>query len=269
VAREPIVEVLADEWAEIVALGNDLGPEQWDSPSECPGWTVRDLVSHMVGTERSLLGEPEPPEPPPTPHVKNEVGASNERWVAERRHRPGSYVLAEFAAVTVRRLAELRSRPAARFDEVGPSPVGMVPYREFLAVRVMDCWVHEQDIRVATGRPGRIEGEPAAVALGRIAAAMPFVVGKRAAAPEGSSVRFEVTGPGGRRLDIAVRGGRAAPVEEPDWEPTATVTLDAGTFWRLGCGRISGDDAVGRGLVRLAGDDRLAAAVLGSMAFMI
>src|SRR6476646_6337084 len=27
-----------------------LTPEQWDSPSECDGWTVRDVVAHMTAS---------------------------------------------------------------------------------------------------------------------------------------------------------------------------------------------------------------------------
>jgi uncharacterized protein (TIGR03083 family) len=271
VAGDEIVDVLAEEWAAIVELGEGLAPADWDRPSECPGWDVKDLVSHMIGTERSLLGDPEPPEPPEPapPHVRNGVGAGNERWVAARRPRPGADVLAEFGDVTARRLAQLGSFPPERFEEAGPSPVGVVPYREFMAVRVMDCWVHEQDMRVALGRPGRVEGRPAEVALGRIASAMPFVVGKRAAAPEGSSVRFEVQGPGGRRLDVLVRDGRAGVADELDGTPTSTLTMSTDAFWRLGCGRIGAEIALAEGLAAVGGDDALGRAVLGSMAFMI
>jgi uncharacterized protein (TIGR03083 family) len=273
VGSEEIVDVLAEEWSAIVSLGEGLSPADWDTASECPGWSVRDLVAHMVGTERSLLGDPLPQTTEPTEavpaHVRNAMGAANERWVAERRGLPGAAVVAEFAEVTDRRLAELRAGPPERFEEVGPSPVGMVPYREFMAVRVMDCWVHEQDMRVATGRPARIEGRPAEVALGRIASAMPFIVGKRAGAPEGSSVRFEVEGALGRRLDVRVSDGRAALAETLDAPPTATIVLGTEAFWRLGCGRIGGDEALERGLATLGGDEALGRAVLASMAFMI
>jgi uncharacterized protein (TIGR03083 family) len=270
-ASEEIVGVLAEEWTAIAELGGNLAVADWDRPSECPGWSVRDLVAHMIGTERSLLGDPEPPETPdPAPaHVRNAVGAGNERWVAERRDRPGAEVLAEFGEVTARRLAQLRSFPPERFEEAGPSPVGTVPYREFMAVRVMDCWVHEQDMRVATDRPRRFQGPSAAVAMGRITSALPFVVGKRAGAGEGSSVRFEVEGPGARRLDVVVRDGRAGFTDGLDGDPTATLTLSADALWRLGCGRINGETALAEGLAAVEGDGALGHAVLGSMAFMI
>jgi uncharacterized protein (TIGR03083 family) len=266
---EPIIDVLDDAWSAIGELGDALEAGEWDLPSECPGWTVRDVLAHMVGTEHSLLGDDSPP-PLSTPaHVHNEVGARNEGWVASLRGHGGHEVLAEFREVTSRRLVEMRSWPSARFEEVGPSPVGPVPYREFMNVRVMDCWIHEQDMRVATARPGHREGPAATLAIDRLASAMPFVVGRQAKAPDGSSVRFELTGSVPRRLDVVVRNGRAAIDGALASEPTTEVWMDLEVFWRLGCGRVTGQAARSAGLVELRGDTALGERVVDSMAFMI
>ena len=56
----------------------------------------------------------------------------NEAWVEARRRVPGNEVLAEFVETTDRRLDALRAMPPERFDVVGWSPVGEVPYREFM-----------------------------------------------------------------------------------------------------------------------------------------
>jgi uncharacterized protein (TIGR03083 family) len=268
--EEPVITILAEEWAAIDALGRDLGEAEWDLPSECPGWTVRDVLSHLIGIERTLLGE-EPP-PPLTelpPHVENEIGARNEAWVASRRSRPGHDILLEFRDVTARRLADLRAQPQSRFEQIGPSPVGEVPYREFMHVRVMDSWVHEQDIRVATARPGHDSGPAAQLAMDRLCSAMPFVVGKQAGAPDGSAVRFELRGPSERRIDVLVRDGRAKAVTVLDEAPTATLDMASEVFWRLTCGRVDGKAARLAGLVEIDGDAELASRVLDSMAFMI
>jgi uncharacterized protein (TIGR03083 family) len=267
-SQEPVVDVLEDVWTAIGELGDILDEVDWELPSECPGWTVRDVLSHMVGTERSLLGDTAP-DPVPAPHVHNDIGARNEGWVAARRTRRGPEVVSEFREVTGRRLAQLRSWPSSRFDEMGPSPVGEVPYREFMRVRVMDCWVHEQDIRTATARPGHREGPAATLAIDRLTSAMPFVVAKQARAPEGSMVRVEVTGPLPRTLDIVVHGGRGTVSPVLESEPTAEVRMDLDVFWRLGCGRVTGEAARGAGLVELRGDTELAERVADSMTFMI
>jgi MDMPI C-terminal domain len=144
-----------------------------------------------------------------------------------------------------------------------------VPYREFMRVRVMDCWVHEQDMRVATARPGHREGPSANLAVDRLASAMPFIVGKKAGAPDGSSVRFELTGIPPRRLEVVVRGGRASLDDLHETDPTAEIRMDLEVFWRLGCGRVTGEAARGAGLVELRGDTELGERVVDTMAFMI
>jgi uncharacterized protein (TIGR03083 family) len=267
---EPVVAILDEEWRAISALAGDLADAEWDLPSECPGWTVRDVLSHLIGIERSLLGDPSPPALADLPpHVANEIGARNEAWVVSRRSLPGRAVLEEFREVTARRLAELGASPAARFDEIGPSPVGAVPYREFMRVRVMDCWVHEQDMRVATARPGHDSGPAAQLSLERIAAAMPFVVGKQAGAPEGASVRFELRGEMPQRIDVVVRDGRAATVPTLPDQPTAVLDMGVEAFWRLACGRVDGRSARLAGLVVVDGENELACRVLDSMPLMI
>lgn len=272
-AHETVVDLLAEEWAAIAELGVGLGDQEWDLPSECPGWTVRDVLSHMVGTERSLLGDPPPPRDGPLPtYVRNPVGATNEAWVDARRRLPGPEVLGEFRNVTAARLQQLREAAAERFDEIGPSPVGEVPYRVFMQVRLMDCWVHEQDMRVATGRPGHGLGPVAELSMDRLVSAMPFVVGKQAKAPDGKTVRFDLLGPSERRFDVAVRDGRAAFVaaaEEDPPGPDAVLTMDAEVFWRLACGRVTGQAAVAAELVAVGGDAGLGQRVLDAMAFMI
>ena len=47
---------LADTWSALAALGRQLEPAEWELPTECPGWQVRDHCAHVVGTESALLG---------------------------------------------------------------------------------------------------------------------------------------------------------------------------------------------------------------------
>ena len=111
--------------------------------------------------------------------------------------------------------------PKSKFDEVGWSPVGEVPYRQFMETRILDTWAHEQDIRRAVGRPGGRNGVGEAITLDRCARSMPFVVGKRVAPPDGTSVLFAVTGVMGRKVNVAVDQGRAslAPAVARPWTP--------------------------------------------------
>jgi uncharacterized protein (TIGR03083 family) len=132
-----------------------------------------------------------------------------------------------------------------------------------MRIRVMDIWFHEQDIREAVGRPGHLEGMAPAVVLDEVSAAIGYVVGKRAAAPAGSSVRFELTGPMARRIDVEVTD-RARTVDALAGEPTATLTVPGHHFTRLVGGR-GADPAQ----VQVSGDAELGAAVVANLGYMI
>ena len=58
---EPVVDRLAQVWASLVTACEQVDADQWDRPTDCPGWTVKDQLSHLIGTERTLLADPVPP----------------------------------------------------------------------------------------------------------------------------------------------------------------------------------------------------------------
>ena len=261
---------LAETWGSLAVACDDPSEGQWGTPTACPGWSVRDQLSHLIGIERSLEGEPTPPwEDPLGSHVKTPFAEGNEKWIAVRRAGPGRAVLDEFIEVTNRRLSTLAALTEAAWAQLGPSPVGQVPYAEFMRVRVFDCWVHEQDVRLALGRPGGTGGSASAIALGQVEAAMGFVVGKQAAAPEGAVVCFSLSGPAhdAREITIAVDGGRARPAPTGT-RPTVRLRLSSLDFLRLGCGRVTAEAVDTPERVVIEGDQVLGRQVLGAMNFM-
>jgi len=266
---DPVIALLERVWRSIDELCSELAPEEWDTATDLPGWTVRDNVAHMIGTERMLAGDPAPEtEGPVGAHVRNPIGEFNEAWVAHYRNAPGAAVLDEFRRITTERLAALRAMAAADFDRIGFTPEGEGPYRQFMEIRAFDCWEHEQDIRRAVGRPGHLDGPVPEMALAKIAKAAGYVVGKKAAAPDGSSVVFEVRGPVEITVPVVVEG-RARVAEEVPAAPTVRLQMDTETYNALGCGRWTGERARAEGRVRIEGDVDLGTRVLDSMAFTI
>jgi uncharacterized protein (TIGR03083 family) len=264
-------EALAQTWASLAETCHELSDTEWALPTECPGWDVKDQLSHLIGIERALLGEAPPVwDGPLGDHVKNDFARQNEPWVAVRRGEPGPVVYAEFVEVTETRLGELERRGDDEWSVVSWSPVGEVPYAVFMEVRVFDSWVHEQDARWALDRPGGSANLASAMALDRVQGAMPFVVGKKAACPDGTAVRFDVSGPGddARTFIVAVEGGRAKPVGD-DVAPTVTLSLSSIDFVRLGCGRATAEQVEAAGGIGLSGDAATGQKILDAMNFMI
>jgi uncharacterized protein (TIGR03083 family) len=263
-------QALAETWASLAEACHALSGTEWALPTECPGWDVKDQLSHLIGIERALLGEAPPAwDGPLGDHVKNDFARQNEPWVAVRRSQPGPVVYAEFVEVTETRLGQLETRGDEEWSIVGWSPVGEVPYAVFMEVRVFDSWVHEQDVRRALDRPGGSANLASAISLDRVQGAMPFVVGKKAACPDGTAVRFEVSGPGddARAFTIAVEGGRARPVSGV--APTLTLSLSSVDFVRLGCGRATAAQLEAAGGIGVTGDAVTGQNVLGAMNFML
>jgi uncharacterized protein (TIGR03083 family) len=269
--HEPAVDHLVEVWTSLASACDRIGPPQWDLPTDRGGWTVRDQLSHLIGVERTLLGEVGPM-PPATgrPRTGGEPStAVSEPSMELRRRLPGNEVLAEFISVTGRRIHELRTTPSERFDVLVWSPEGEVPYRDVLVGRVLEAWAHEQDVRRALGRPGGRNGTGELTALARCERTMPYVVGRRVAPPDGTTVRFVVTGVLGRQVTVAVSGRRATALAgRGPARPTASLTFDQETFWRLASGRVDGSRALASGQARVEGDMALGHRVLASMAFM-
>jgi len=262
-------DLLEETWRSIIAVGQELSEEDWERPTDCPGWSVKDHVSHVIGTERMLQGlSLADAEIGEAPHVKNAIGEFNEREAIVRRGQSGAEVLAELQELADLRLETLRSGDEAYFAQERMTPTGPGTMLDFLSIRILDCWVHEQDIRRAVDRPGHMGGGPAEHTIDRLVRTIPIVVGKRAAAPEGSTTVIEITGPVTRTIPVVVEGGRAKVVDRADAGAlTVTITMDTETFLVLAVGRQTAEDRAAQ--IAIDGDAALGQAIVGNLNMMI
>ena len=273
-----LVDMMEHVWRSIGELCDGLTEAEWKTPTDCPGWSVQDQVSHLAGSETGILGDPDPDHTPSDEtlaHTRSDQGRHNEVVVDWRRTWAGAQVLSDFRAKTARRVEFLRSRSDTDFAAEMQTPVGPAPMSEFISIRIMDAWVHEQDIRRAVNRPGHYDSPAAAHALNRVIRAMPFVAARRAQAPDGATVIIDITGTAGRPIAIAVEGGRGREIDtsstahgelvEP---PTVRIALDAETFGCLGCGRWNPEEVLQSGKVSIEGDTALGQSIVRQMNIM-
>ena len=50
-----VLEVYRPERAALTSLLEGLGPDDWGSATECPAYTVKGVVTHILGDDLSLL----------------------------------------------------------------------------------------------------------------------------------------------------------------------------------------------------------------------
>ena len=241
--KSEVLSGLFAVWDSIDALLDGLPESGWQAATPLPGWDVKAVVSHMIGTESFLAGiaAPQPDvDVAALDHVRNDIGAMNECWVRHLSGESGARVLERFRTVTKDRRAALTSLSDEEWNAVAPTPVGPESYGRFMRVRVFACWMHEQDIREALSRPSsdaELDGITSQLSLDEVAATMGYVVGKLAKAPDGSRILFELTGPVACSIHVNV-DGRAQLVDDfGGQEPTATIRLDGLQFTRLSGGR--------------------------------
>lgn len=256
-------------WDALDELLGGLTEQQWARPVPLPCWSVHDVVAHIVGTESTLLGTPTPEsdlDVSALEHVRNDIGAMNERWVRYLRDESGTDLLRRFRSVTEERRAVLVGLSGQAWNAPTMTPVGPDSYGRFMRVRIFDCWMHELDIRDGLGlsaSAAELAGPASRQALDEMAAVMGFVVGKLGGAPQGSRVAIELTGPLARTIRVTV-DGRAHVVDDFGGEPpTAVIRMDGVAFTRVAGGRAAS------GAVDLDGDQDVAARIVDHLNYVM
>jgi uncharacterized protein (TIGR03083 family) len=267
----PSLQPYADAWAHsieaISELVSPLVEGEWNRATECPGWSVRDIVSHVIGSECEMLGDPRPIHSLPRDlfHVKDEVSRRVEVQVDVRRCHTAPEMTSELEYTIIRRSRQLRN------EKRDPSTMVMTPLgREMtleraLRLRAFDVWVHEQDLRRALGRPGNLDSPGAHVARDVLLEGLPKVVAKDAGAPPNSAIVLDVSGPLEFMRTVRVDAeGRGTVDGSVSLGPAVTLATDWETYLRLACGRVR--PAAVRGNLKIEGDQALADAILAHFA---
>ncbi len=111
--------------------------DQWDAPTPCTEWTVRDLVGHLVGGDRVFAAV-----------LRGDAASPME---AARPADPlGDDPVAAYRAAADEMLAEFR-RPGV-LERVVTLPIGPAPGVVAAQLRIVETLVHGWDLARATGQ---------------------------------------------------------------------------------------------------------------------
>ncbi|MER6999831.1 maleylpyruvate isomerase family mycothiol-dependent enzyme [Streptomyces sp. NPDC000410] len=267
----PSLQTYADAWTHsieaISELVQPLVEGEWNRATPCPAWSVRDIVSHVIGMECEMLGDPRPIHTLPRDlyHVRSEFARYMEMQVDVRRHHTAPEMTSELEYTIIRRNRQIRNENRAP-DTMVRAPLGAEQTLELAyRMRAFDVWLHEQDLRAALNKPGNLDSPGAFVARDNFLTVLPKVVAKDAGAPPNSAVVFDVSGPVEFLRTVRVDAEGHGTIDgAPSLGPAATLALDWETYVRLAAGRVRPAAVADR--VKIEGDAELAAAILDAFA---
>jgi uncharacterized protein (TIGR03083 family) len=130
-----------------------LGAAEWNAPSRCKGWTVQDVVAHMItvngfwqmSTMAGLAGAP-------TRVLENfDPAATPPLIIAPMRALAPAEVLDQFVSSNDAYIDVITELDNDGWSTLAESPAGHVPIRLLAQHALWDCWVHERDIALPLG----------------------------------------------------------------------------------------------------------------------
>ncbi|RJL34190.1 maleylpyruvate isomerase family mycothiol-dependent enzyme [Bailinhaonella thermotolerans] len=215
------------------------------------GWTVQELVVHLLATDGLLARAVGAPAADPPSGTEDAVARTVELIRAERGRPPGETRSRwrEQARALCAHLCEAGEEAAGRRVSAGGLRMRL---GDHLTQRAFETWIHTDDI-------GRVMGLPVPLPVPEHLNPMAGLVarGLRLVAPRpGRLLRLELTGPGGGVWDVPLSRGAPPPGRVPD----AVIVTDVAEF----CFLVSGRRDPASFEAVLSGDTELAREVLAA-----
>jgi len=249
---------------DLLTLLDELTEDEWSLPTDLPGWDVRAVGAHVAHLESLLAGGPqETADVPDLPHVRGPMGQFTEIGVLTRRDRSGDAIVAEIREMTSRRRRDLLDSPPTDPEAPAEGIFGAIGWstRTLLRNRPLDLFLHEQDVRRATGRPGNLDSAAGDHTTSYLMESLGYVLAKRTAAPAGITAVLEVEG-SAPVAAVVGEDGRGRLLDSPPATPTVRLRTDRESFLLRAAGRR--DVPLDRFAV--SGDGDLAARIVASLA---
>jgi len=260
----PLFQPLNDE---LVSLLRSLTPAEWNAPTACRGWSVKDVAAHLLDTSLRRLASHRDGHNPPADFsggLVKLVDTMNEEGVATSR-RLSPEILIDMTDRYGRQMADffvtLDPYANAHFPVSWAGEETSAAWFD-IARELTERWHHQQQIRDAAGRAPLYDSRFFTPVLDAFMRALPHTY-RDIDAPAGTSVAFRIGGVG---LWFLHRQNAWTLSREGNGNPHATVSMSGDTAWRLFTKGISRDDA--RERVEISGDRQLGEPVFSTLAII-
>jgi uncharacterized protein (TIGR03083 family) len=201
-----VTPALAPERAVLLELLRSLSPEDWDRPTECPAWTVKGLVLHILGDDLSLLSRQRDASLDGlTRYAVDHPGVTfralldgfNEQWVTA-----ASFLSVDLVLELLRLVGEWSDSfyREVGLETIATEAVGLFansepsPYWQVIAREYDERFIHQSQLRRAVGAPA-LDGE-IVTWVARVTAHLFAAWLVELPAEPGTAIVFEVEGTG-------------------------------------------------------------------------
>lgn len=257
----------------LIELLAALEPDEWALPTVAGAWTVKEVAAHLLDTQERIVARVRGESPSQSPAIASpaELAAFINRINAEGVARYRQLDPAALIALMDERAAEF----AAHFQSLDPS--GVAPFgvswageetstNGFHTAReYTERWHHQQQIRLATSRPGIMTRELYHPVLDCFMRALPFSYREKPAA-SGAIVRFTIAGDCGGIWSLHRDAGGWRLGDSTTERVISEITVPQEIAWRVFTKGISRDEA--RRQVRVSGDLELGLHLLATIAIV-
>ncbi|MDH5224632.1 MAG: maleylpyruvate isomerase family mycothiol-dependent enzyme [Actinomycetota bacterium] len=268
--REQLLGIAHAERQRLGRMLQYAEPETWEQPSAAEGWWNRDVIAHLAAGD-TLAAQ----------LVAGESPTELDEWRAD--HAEGPFDLDAFNAWTVDRRSGLETREvltlwgvaaesflthctaisgddwnSKRYDYVA----GPIAARYLVQTRVIEWWLHGEDVRATNGLGPNYEHWPINLTIDLAVRMLPWSLGRAGFELSGRSIEVEVDGAGGGSWHWGLGSGEAPSARA---KPDATISGRAPQLALVAGQRLKPDDVLLSGNVVLGGDRLLADTVLRNL----
>ena len=251
---EPVLNSLLD-------LLSGLSNDDWNKPTVCTRWSVKDIASHLLGGEIGILsrkrdGHAYSGDSMSWKELVALINRLNDTWV-KAVSRMSPRVLCELMKLTGEQVCDYFKSldPYAMGGRVDwassePAPVWLDLAREYT-----ERWHHQQQIRDAVGRPGLKGSKFLAPVLDAFVRALPRTYAS-VKAKDATLVALTITGDSGGRWFLLRENEKWNLYTDVERASDAELVIDEDIAWRLFTKGMTKDEALHN--ARLIGDEALA-----------